>query len=57
MKARLLVVVTLTGMIIFNFSPVYPCTTFVVHNRNSLLVGHNLDWITGAGLLIVNPRN
>jgi len=36
---------------------VYSCTTFVLRQGNHLVVGHNLDWISGTGLLIVNPRN
>lgn len=36
---------------------IYPCTTFVRHHGNRLVLGRNLDWITGTGLIIVNPRN
>jgi penicillin V acylase-like amidase (Ntn superfamily) len=35
----------------------YPCTTFVLHQGNRLIFGRNLDWISGTGLLILNPRN
>lgn len=44
-------------LIIFICPAVYPCTTFVVHRGNQLVFGRNLDWITGTGLVIVNPRN
>lgn len=36
---------------------VYPCTTFVLHHGNDIVFGRNLDWITGSGLIITNPRN
>ncbi len=50
--SRLLSAALLTGC------PVaYPCTTFVLHGTNALVFGRNLDWFTGTGLLVVNPRN
>lgn len=36
---------------------VYPCTTFVLHQDNKIVFGRNLDWITGTGLIMTNPRN
>ncbi len=36
---------------------VYPCTTFVLHQGNRLVFGRNLDWYSGTGLVMVNPRN
>jgi choloylglycine hydrolase len=38
-------------------SIVYPCTTFVLHQGNKIVFGRNLDWITGSGLIMTNPRN
>lgn len=38
------------------YSTSYPCTTFILKNNKHLLMGHNFDWITGTGLLMVNPR-
>ncbi len=35
----------------------YPCTTFVLQQNGKILFGRNLDWITGSGLLMTNPRN
>jgi choloylglycine hydrolase len=35
----------------------YPCTTFVLHKGDRLVFGRNLDWYSGTGLVIVNPRN
>lgn len=39
------------------FSRALPCTTFVIHQKGEIIFGRNLDWITGSGLMIVNPRN
>ena len=36
---------------------VYPCTTFVLNQDNKIVFGRNLDWITGTGLIMTNPRN
>jgi choloylglycine hydrolase len=35
----------------------YPCTTFVLRQQNKIVFGRNLDWITGSGLIMTNPRN
>jgi penicillin V acylase-like amidase (Ntn superfamily) len=35
----------------------FPCTSFILKNGNSLLLGHNLDWHIGIGLLMTNNRN
>lgn len=35
----------------------YPCTTFVLHKGDRLVFGRNLDWYSGTGLVMVNPRN
>jgi hypothetical protein len=35
----------------------YPCTTFVLRQNNTIVFGRNLDWITGTGLIMTNPRN
>ena len=43
--------------IIFSISTIYACTTFVIHQRNHLVFGRNLDWPTGTGLVMVNQRN
>ncbi len=40
-----------------NYSIVFPCTSFVLKKSNSLLLGHNLDWHIGIGLLMTNKRN
>jgi hypothetical protein len=34
----------------------YPCTTFVLHRGNELVLGRNLDWHTGTGLILANQR-
>jgi hypothetical protein len=38
-------------------SNAYPCTTFVLRTEKGLVFGRNLDWITGTGLVLTNPRN
>jgi penicillin V acylase-like amidase (Ntn superfamily) len=38
-------------------SIVFPCTSFVLINSGNLLLGHNLDWHIGIGLLMTNNRN
>jgi choloylglycine hydrolase len=35
----------------------FPCTTFILQQGNRLLFGRNLDWVSGTGLLMVNPKN
>lgn len=35
----------------------HSCSTFLLNNRNSLLVGHNLDdYIKVPGLVVINKR-
>lgn len=51
------VLVQVTALVIFTFQTIYPCTTFVLHQNNRLMFGRNLDWLTGTGLVMVNPRN
>jgi hypothetical protein len=51
---------TLILAIIITFlipSAAYPCTTFVLHKGDRLVFGRNLDWFSGTGLVMVNPRN
>ena len=38
-------------------SNAYPCTTFVLRTEKGIVFGRNLDWITGTGLVLTNPRN
>jgi choloylglycine hydrolase len=56
-KSMLSILVYVAFLIIFTSAVVYPCTTFVLHQGNKLVFGRNLDWITGTGLVMVNPRN
>jgi choloylglycine hydrolase len=44
-------------LILFLCPQAYPCTTFILRQRNQLVFGRNLDWITGTGLVMMNPRN
>jgi Linear amide C-N hydrolases, choloylglycine hydrolase family len=54
-KPHFLFVVCILAM--FTFSTVFPCTTFVLRQGNRIIFGRNLDWYSGTGLVIVNPRN
>lgn len=36
---------------------VFPCTSFALKNGINLLLGHNLDWHIGIGLMVINKRN
>jgi len=44
-------------LVLITFVNIYPCTSFIYKNGEFLFMGHNFDWITGTGLLIVNPGN
>jgi choloylglycine hydrolase len=44
-------------LILFTLNNVHPCTTFVLQQGNKLIFGRNLDWFSGSGLAMVNPRN
>ncbi len=56
MKRKLLLLIIGISLSL-NSSIVFPCTSFILKNRNSLLLGHNLDWHIGIGLLMTNKRN
>ena len=34
----------------------FTCTTFVLRHGNELVLGRNLDWHTGTGLILTNQR-
>jgi choloylglycine hydrolase len=56
MRKKLLLMLMMAAL--FAYSPAaYTCTTFVLRGPNALVFGRNLDWFSGTGLLIVNPRN
>jgi choloylglycine hydrolase len=58
MKKRMLsILIYVACLMLCTFSAIYPCTTFVLHHGNKLVFGRNLDWITGTGLAMINPRN
>lgn len=40
-----------------NSAIIFPCTSFILKKGNSLLLGHNLDWHIGTGLIMINKRN
>ena len=41
---------------ILSISTAFPCTTFVLRKDGRIIFGRNLDWITGTGLIMTNPR-
>ncbi|HTY38777.1 MAG TPA: linear amide C-N hydrolase [Bacteroidota bacterium] len=43
-------------LLVLSFALAYPCTTFVLRQGNRIIFGRNLDWITGTGLMMTNPR-
>lgn len=56
-KQKKLMFIYVIVMTILIPNAVYPCTTFVLHHGNRLVFGRNLDWYSGTGLVMVNPRN
>ncbi len=56
-KNKLRITLFLIVLLSFISSILYPCTTFVLHQGNKIVFGRNLDWITGSGLIMTNPRN
>jgi len=44
-------------IVVFSINALNACTTFVIHQKNLLLFGRNLDWPTGTGLAMINQRN
>ena len=41
----------------FNVQQVLPCSTFVLRSGESFVFGHNFDFYTGMGFVVVNKRN
>lgn len=46
-------------IILFVLAPIdcLPCTSFCIVNEDTVLLGHNLDWHVGEGMIFVNKRN
>lgn len=38
------------------FTPVHPCTTFILKTQNGLYFGRNLDWVSSHGMIVINKR-
>ena len=57
MKKRISILIHVIVLTVLISYSVYPCTTFVLHQGNRLVFGRNLDWYSGTGLVMVNPRN
>ncbi|MCF8316924.1 MAG: linear amide C-N hydrolase [Ignavibacteriales bacterium] len=56
MKNKVHLLIKVVFILLLMYSTSYPCTSFILKNSMYLLMGHNFDWITGTGLLMVNPR-
>ncbi|MBD3335166.1 MAG: linear amide C-N hydrolase [Candidatus Eisenbacteria bacterium] len=41
---------------LYGSPPPFQCTAFLLHRDQTVLVGKNLDWELGAGLLVTHPR-
>ncbi|MFW5877855.1 MAG: linear amide C-N hydrolase [bacterium] len=52
----LIKLMTIILLVLIN-STAFPCTTFVLKQKNRIVFGRNLDWITGSGLIMTNPGN
>ncbi len=57
MKQKRLLIISFTIILLNLISVGYPCTTFVLQQNDKIVFGRNLDWITGSGLIMTNPRN
>ena len=44
-------------IILIPITQVLPCTTFVLKNKETLLFGRNLDWVSDNGLVVINKQN
>jgi penicillin V acylase-like amidase (Ntn superfamily) len=42
--------------LLLSASPLWACTTFLLKGQGQLVFGRNYDWITGSGMVNVNPR-
>lgn len=49
--------VALSFFLFFNALSALSCTTFVIHTKNSLVFGRNLDWVSDNGVIVVNKKN
>jgi choloylglycine hydrolase len=56
-SAKTIILLLLPIILIAHTSAAYGCTTFVLRKDHILLFGRNLDWCTGTGLVIINPRH
>ena len=49
------VILIATFFILNNFTA-FSCTTFILEDKNNLVFGRNLDWVSDHGLVVVNKR-
>jgi penicillin V acylase-like amidase (Ntn superfamily) len=59
MKKLLTIAYLIIVLLLFFFSVQQglPCSTFVLRSGKSFVLGHNLDFYTGMGFVVVNKRN
>ncbi len=49
--------ITILFAIILPITQTFSCTTFVLKNKETLLFGRNLDWVSDNGLVVINKQN
>lgn len=55
-KITIFMVAGLILWTLLNYSPLFPCSTFVIGEGDRLYFGRNYDFFTGTGFIVVNPR-
>lgn len=56
MRRRIRCAALLVSLALLSAAAASACTTFVIRDGERAVFGRNLDWIAGAGLVIVNQR-
>ena len=44
-------------ILMFSVEHALPCSTFVLRSADRFVFGHNFDFYTGMGFIVVNKRN
>ncbi len=48
-----LIIIALSGV----FADIYGCSSVCLNKKGHLILGNNMDWISGDGMVVVNKRN
>ena len=48
-----LIIICLSGF----FEDLYGCSAVCLNKKGHLILGNNMDWISGEGMVVVNKRN